>query len=86
MSKIPNESPKLSTQEEVVALMAGSKTEQEWNANCDRVKADFKGYPDFWYPAIVASGLSRRTAESFGSNAEIHIRPIRSKILDDLDS
>lgn len=86
MNETPSDSPKLSTLEEVVALMSGSKSEQEWNANCDRVKKDFNGYPPFWYPAIVASGLAQRTAESFGSGAEIHIQPIRSRIDDTLES
>lgn len=45
------------SQDEVVALMRSSKTEKEWNENCDKVKRACGGYPDFWYPAIVASGL-----------------------------
>lgn len=45
------------TQAEVVALMKSSKSEDEWNANCDKVKKACGGYPGFWYSAIILSGL-----------------------------
>ena len=45
------------TEEEVVTLMEDSKTEEEWNTNRDLVKAACGGYPDFWYRAIVLSGV-----------------------------
>ncbi len=46
------------TQQEVVDLMKSSKTEHEWNENCDKVKAAFRGkYPEFWYGAIIQSGV-----------------------------
>lgn len=44
-------------QKEVKELMRSSKNEQEWNANCDKVKAACGGYPDWWYGEIVLSGL-----------------------------
>lgn len=46
------------TEQEVIALMKTSKSEKEWNANCDKVKAACNGYPDFWYSAIILSGLA----------------------------
>lgn len=49
------------TEAEVIALMESSKSEEQWNANCGRVKAAFGGqYPPFWFPAIILSGLMRR--------------------------
>jgi hypothetical protein len=45
------------TEEQVVALMSGSKTASEWNANADRVKKSCNGYPSFWYRSIVLSGV-----------------------------
>lgn len=45
------------TQNEVVELMKSSKSEQEWNDNCDEVKKKCGGYPEFWYGAIVISGV-----------------------------
>ena len=45
------------TQTEVVELMESSKNEQEWNDNCDKVKKTCNGYPDFWYRAIILSGI-----------------------------
>ena len=54
------------TQQEVVDLMKSSKNEQEWDTNCDKVKAAFNGkYPKFWYMAIIASGLYNRTIVHF---------------------
>lgn len=48
-------------EQEVVDLMKSSKSQQEWNQNCDKVKAACGGYPDFWYSAIVLSGLLEQT-------------------------
>ena len=45
---------------EVVALMESSRSETEWNRNCDKVMEACGGYPDFWYPAIISSGLASR--------------------------
>lgn len=52
-------------QESVVSLMISSKSEAEWNANCDRVKKHFGGYPTWWFPAIVLSGVLSRTAANW---------------------
>lgn len=49
------------TQDEVVSLMSSSKSENEWNQNCDQVKASFNGqYPDFWYFAIILGGVHKK--------------------------
>ena len=54
------------TEQEVVALMESSKTEEEWNANCDIVKAAFgDDYPGFWFVAINISGILARVTASF---------------------
>lgn len=47
--------------EDVKNLMRSSKTENEWNENCDKVKKEFNGYPDFWYMDIIMSGLLNET-------------------------
>lgn len=47
--------------EDVKNLMRSSKTENEWNKNCDKVKDVFSGYPDFWYHDIIMSGLANET-------------------------
>ena len=49
------------TQQEVVTLMASSKSEEEWNTNCDIVKSRCNGYPSFWYQAVIVSGLMGKT-------------------------
>lgn len=59
------------TEQEVKDLMRSSKDEAEWNINCDKVKAVFGGYPDFWYTAIILSGLASKT---LGKAAEIKIQ------------
>ncbi len=53
------------TEQEVVLLMESSKTEAEWNRNCDEVKRRCGGYPSFWFQAIVMSGLLARVSASF---------------------
>lgn len=52
-------------QQEVVTLMSSSKSEDEWNANCDIVKTACNGYPSFWYSAIIASGLLSQVRSSW---------------------
>ena len=47
--------------DEVVKLMESSKSESEWNLNCDKVKKACKGYPDFWYEKVVLSGVMTNT-------------------------
>lgn len=54
------------SEQEVVALMESSKSESEWNRNCDEVRRKCGGYPEFWYSAIVLSGLLQRVTVSFG--------------------
>jgi hypothetical protein len=63
-------------QDTVVALMGNSASGEEWNANYDKVKAACNGYPEFWFSAIVDSGLMARTAAKWGGNANIHIHQI----------
>ena len=52
--------------EDAVKLMSSSKTEEEWNANCDKVKAAHNGdYPDYWFDAIMSSGVAWRVSMNF---------------------
>jgi len=51
--------------EEVIKLMKSSKSEAEWNNNCDKVKKECGGYPDFWYEEIVKSRLSVKMSTYF---------------------
>ena len=44
---------------EVQLLMLSSKTEKEWNDNCDKVKKEFNGYPEWWYKEIVGSSIAK---------------------------
>jgi len=54
------------TKEQVVDLMKSSTSENEWNNNCDKVKAAFGGYPSFWYSAVIMSGVLNKTRQKFG--------------------
>ena len=63
-------SMKLTTKEGVKELMQSSKSEKEWNSNCDKVKAANNGYPSFWFAEVVMSGLMDKTARTWGVNAE----------------
>jgi len=56
----------LTTEKDVVALMKSSCNEQEWNKNCDKVKAANNGYPEFWFETIVLSGVLAETRRNWG--------------------
>lgn len=49
------------SKEEVIALMKSSKSDLEWNKNCDLVKEAYNGYPDWWYMEVIISGLLAAT-------------------------
>ena len=56
--------------DEVLALMASSRNETEWNENCDIVKAitrseEGKDYPAWWFLEVVASGLMSRVQKNW---------------------
>lgn len=53
------------TQQQVVDLMNGATSESDWNNKCDQVKAACNGYPDFWFGAIVLSGLASRVQSNW---------------------
>jgi len=65
--------------EEVKSLMEGSQTEDEWNANCTRVKELCDGYPSFWFKEIVQSGLAKRVSARWAGDAQIHIQIVTTK-------
>lgn len=50
----------LTTPEGVEAHMSESSSRDDWNKRVDEVKAANGGYPDFWYPKIIQSGLCDR--------------------------
>ncbi len=51
---------------DVVKLMESSKSENEWNSNCDKVKAAHNGqYPDYWFESIMSSGVAWNTFRKF---------------------
>jgi hypothetical protein len=53
------------TKKEVVNLMNSSRSELEWNNNCDIVKEKCNGYPHYWYFEIVLSGLMNNVKKSW---------------------
>mgnify|MGYP001232439007 CR=1 FL=1 len=56
----------LTKQSDVVSLMQSSKSEAEWNANCDKVKSANGGdYPSFWFVAINLSGVMSSTSSKW---------------------
>jgi len=60
-----------------MAKLRNSKSEKEWDAVCDEVKAARNGqYPNDWYQKVLASGLSRRAAARWGGTDEIQISAI----------
>jgi hypothetical protein len=66
----------LDEKKRVVALMESSQTEQQWNDNCDAVKREFGGYPEWWFLTIVISGVLKRVAARWGDDGEIKVVPM----------
>lgn len=52
-------------EQQVIDLMKSSKSESEWNDNCDKVKAACGGYPGFWYSTIILSGIAAQVAATW---------------------
>jgi len=48
----------LTKESDVIELMKSSKSEKEWNDNCDKVKAANGDYPGSWFRVIMLSGLA----------------------------
>jgi hypothetical protein len=61
------------TEEQVIDLMRSSKSEGEWNFNCEKVKQACGGYPEFWYKSIILSGLCNETSKNWGGSNAINI-------------
>jgi hypothetical protein len=62
------------TKAQVIDLMQSSQTVQDWNKNADTVKAAFNGdYPNWWYEAIIISGVADKTLAKIGVTADIGI-------------
>jgi hypothetical protein len=56
----------LTMEKGVLTLMRGSKSEQEWNNNCDKVKESNGGnYPNFWFRLILMGGEMARVSRSW---------------------
>ena len=60
--------------EAAIKLMRSSKSRQQWDVNCDKVRASTKDlpeeerrgyYPAYWYPVIIASGLMAEVQASW---------------------
>lgn len=65
------------SEQEGVALMETSKNSEEWNANCSAVRRACGGqYPEWWFRAIVQSGLSARVTARWGSDDQLHVTKI----------
>ena len=55
----------LTQKQNVVNLMKSSRSEPEWNNNCDAVKAANNGYPSWWYAEIILSAVLQLTRTSW---------------------
>lgn len=45
------------SKQEAIDLMKSSKSEDEWNVNCNTIKREFGGYPEWWFQGVIAAGL-----------------------------
>lgn len=64
------------TEADVVALMKTSRSADEWNANAKIVKEAFWGrFPEFWWSAMMMSGLAHQIQQSWMSEAASGLLP-----------
>ena len=64
------------TEQEVITLMESSRTSDEWNANCNKVKDAHGGrYPEYWYKTIVVE-RAKSIMSRFGASPELQIECI----------
>lgn len=70
---------------DLVALMESSSSSDEWNDNLRKVQVEFGGkYPEFWYAAIVASGVATKTFAKFGASTDIKVTALAEKPIPNL--
>lgn len=63
------------TEQEVIDLMSSATSDEDWNQKTLQVKRAFNnGYPAFWYPAIIASGLGDKIAAKWGGSTGLQIK------------
>lgn len=54
------------TKQEVISLMLNSKSEEDWNNNCDTVKAAHNGqYPSYWFLDIIMGGILNKSKKNW---------------------
>jgi len=54
------------TKNQVIAMMRDTKSEEEWNANVEKVKTCFNGkLPPFWMAEIIMSGIAEKAMKSW---------------------
>ena len=71
----------LTTESDVIKLLESSQSEQEWNKNCNEIKAANDGhYPGFWFQEVVVNGLMAHVSSRWGGDDKIHI-----SVIDDQD-
>lgn len=52
--------------EDEISTLENAKTERDWNAACDAIKAARKGeYPTDWYARVMMSGVLSRAHARF---------------------
>ncbi len=63
--------------DEELQLLETSKSEDDWNSACDRIKEARNGnYPPDWWTRVKMSGMMDRILNKFGADSEIHLYSI----------
>ena len=64
------------TEQEVIDLMERSKSANEWNDHCDKVKRACGGYPTFWWATIIKSGRADQIMARWGGSSGMTISSV----------
>jgi len=60
-----------------LADLAASRSEKDWNAVCDRIKASRDGkYPEDWWAEVMQSGLCASVSARWNGTDQVQIRPM----------
>ena len=78
MAKEDSTTPDLTSEAVGCDFMRQSTSEEDWNRRLGQIKASCGGYPEWWYGAVVSSGLITQVAEQWGGSGQIEVVGLRA--------
>ena len=57
----------------ILARLDASTSRRQWNEICAEVKSYYGGYPAWWFPDVILSGIAQRGANRFSDGCMIKV-------------